>query len=809
MKYLGFVISLLVTLSLVLALSLDMAGLPPVSDLFDPFRGFWQNLYSEDHRPDEVIRIEGLDEEVEVTYDENLIPHLFAKSDKDLYAVQGYVTAQHRLWQMEFQILAAAGRLSEIVGEQALEFDRMQRRKGLAFGAEAAMRYLEENEPETLDKLEAYAAGVNAYIDQCSFSDLPVEYKLLGYRPSPWTSLNSLLLLKYMADMLVGDVDLEYSNLRFILGEDWMGKLFPDYPEHVDPVIESDRVWAFEGMMPEVPEEISYPDSVLWVNTMDRPEPGVGSNNWAISGSKTKSGFPILANDPHLSLNMPSLWFALQLSTPEYTVKGVSLPGALGVVIGFNQNIAWGVTNATRDVRDWYSITFRDGSRTEYLYNDQWMPSSVRLETIKVKNASDFVDTVIYTHHGPVVYDKDFRANHQKVNFALKWTAHEGSNEQKTFLQLNKASDYQDYLDALDYFTSPAQNFVFASRTGDIALKVQGKFPIKWEGQGKYLMDGSDPTYEWQGFIPYEQNASTLNPKRGFVSSANQHPTDQSYPYYVFDNSFEHYRNRRINNRLGEMEEITVEDVQALQFDNFNLHASEILPTLLTYLEETEGFPAFVSEPGKRYLELLKGWDYHTYPNQEEPTVFAVWWDLLKSTIFQKFKKENISIVLPNDFQTARLIKEEPESLLFDLPESPAVELAADLVKMTFIEAEGKLEEMMARDDLTWSTYKSTSIQHLVPSLTPFGYQRVYTGGGVGMVNATGSRHGASWRMVVELGDGIRAFGIYPGGQSGNPGSKFYGNFIKKWSQGEYVDFEFLGVRDRNRVLFKTDFKPR
>nr|HAD50333.1 penicillin acylase family protein [Algoriphagus sp.] len=243
MKYFSFIFVLLITLALGYFASVPIGPAPPMGPLMDPNHGFWQNMYSEDEIAEDEIAIPGLQGTVSVTYDENLIPHIFAQNEEDLYRVQGYVTAQHRLWQMEFQTMAAAGRISEIVGPVALELDRMTRRKGLAYGAELGLAYLKEKDPETLKLVEAYAEGVNAYIDQISSAQLPVEYKILNYRPEKWSGYKSLLLLKYMSDMLVGDRDLEYSNLRKILGKELLNKLFPEFPVDNDPVIEADRVW--------------------------------------------------------------------------------------------------------------------------------------------------------------------------------------------------------------------------------------------------------------------------------------------------------------------------------------------------------------------------------------------------------------------------------------------------------------------------------------------------------------------------------------------------------------------------------------
>ncbi|MCH7398354.1 penicillin acylase family protein [Belliella sp. DSM 107340] len=808
MKYIGFALTLIITISLGVALSLQFGSVPPLGKLLDPNHGFWQNAYTEDQLAEDELTIEGLSAPVKIDYDEDLIPHIFAQNEEDLYRAQGYVTAKHRLWQMEFQTMAAAGRVSEIVGEIALDLDRMTRRKGLPFAAEQGLEFLEKNDPETFKLVNAYAAGVNQYINELSAAHLPIEYKILNYRPEEWSAYKSILLLKYMADMLVNDRDLEYTNLRNVLGEELMDKLFPLFPEENDPVIEADKSWDFEPMQVSIPDSISFPDEDVFVKTMIQPEPGIGSNNWAVSGSKTQSGKPILANDPHLGLNLPSLWYAMQLTTPNHSVKGATLPGALGVISGFNENIAWGVTNATRDTRDWYAIQFRREDRTEYLYNDQWIQSTFRIEEIKIKGQADYLDTIVYTHHGPIVYDKNFRSDRKDTNFALKWTAHMPSNEQRTFLLLNKGQNHQDYIGALDNYTSPAQNFVFASASGDIALKVQGRFPLKWENQGKFLMDGNDPKMEWKEFIPNEHNAATLNPSRGFVSSANQHSVDPSYPYYVFDNSFEHYRNRRLNHRLSVLTNIRIEDMMNLQFDNFNLHAAEALPAMLTLVQLDSA--VILNDEKSTYISQLSNWDYHTNPDQTEPTLFDIWWKHLNKSIWQDLLELDQPIVLPNKYQTVRLLTKEPESTLFDLKATETIESAKFHVQASFdsmLLEVGRIRE--EKGEYNWASFKNTTVQHLVPNFKSFSHTGVHTGGGAGILNATSGRHGASWRMVVELGEEPQAFGIYPGGQSGNPGSRFYDNFLKKWANGEYIKFNLRKEEDKQNLLFSTTLKPQ
>ncbi len=804
MKYISFFLVLGITVTLAIYVSKPIGPVPPVAPLLDPYHGFWQNMYSEDDLAQEELKLPGLSAPVQVVYDENLIPHIFAENQKDLFQAQGYITAKHRLWQMEFQTRAAAGRLSEIVGDVALDIDRIARRKGLGYGADLGMEFLRNNDPETLAFLEAYAAGVNQFIEGLSAGQTPVEYKILNYSPEAWTPYKSLLLLKYMSDMLVGDRDLEYSNLRKILGSQMLDKLYPDYPIEVEPIIEQEKVWDFEPLEVVKPDSLYYPNDALVMDPLPQPLEGIGSNNWAVSGTKTKSGNPILANDPHLGLNLPSIWYSLQLTTPEYSVKGASLPGALGIISGFNENIAWGVTNATKDTRDWYKITFQDASRKSYKYGDEWRNTTFRIEEIKVKGQEDFLDTVVYTHYGPIVYDENFKGDRQDSNFALKWTVHMASNEQKTFLMLNAAEDHKDYNLALDNYVAPAQNFVFASKSGDIAMRIQGKFALKWTEQGKFFMDGADPQMEWQGFIPNDQNPSTLNPERGFVSSANQHPVGPTYPYYVFDNSYEHYRNRRINSKLSQMDQITVEDMKNLQFDDYYQQASDVLPTMMSLL----GNSFSENEKAASYIKQLNEWDFYADPNQKAPTLYYIWWNKLYNQIWKKWDKFGVPVVKPSSYQTIQFLKNDPSNSIFDLEETTEIESAKTHVLISFQLLLDEMDEWVSEEgDYSWANYKNTTIQHLVPTFKAFSKANIYTGGGAGIVNATSGRNGASWRMVVELADKPIAFGVYPGGQSGNPGSKYYANFIPIWAEGKYLNFNLREKEDQEGMLFQTILK--
>jgi len=805
MKNIKFWLSLLLIIATFYTLNTKLGSLPPLGKFLSPNQGVWLNEITESNTNNDIT-IKGLSAPVTVRYDEHLIPHIFAQNNLDLYKAQGYVTAQHRLWQMEFQTHASAGRLSEIIGEKALDHDRQERRRGMGFGADNVLKKMKED-PEVLTFLEAYRDGVNNYINQLQPKDYPVEYKLLDYAPEPWTIKKTALLLMYMTKMLAGgDSDLEYTNALRMFGKERFDLLYPDFFDINDPIIPKDTDWSTLENVQQIP----IPESELLLDsiaeTMDKPHPNNGSNNWAVGPEKSYSGHPILANDPHLGLNLPSIWYVMQLTTPNHNSFGATLPGALGIISGFNTHISWGETNATRDVIDWYKIEFKDETMKQYKYDGTWKNTSVRVEEIKIKNKKSFIDTVTYTHHGPVSYDYTFKGNgKKKVGYAMKWIGHVGGNIQRTFLDLNKSKNYEDYVNALKHYVAPAQNFVFASAEGDIALWIQGKFPNKWKGQGKFLMDGSNPENDWQSFIPQEHNAHVKNPKRGFVSSANQHPVDENYPYYVFNDGYEPYRNRVINDFFRSKEKFNIQDFKDLHNNNYNLKASELLPYIFEHMNIST-----LTTKEQEVFNQIKSWDFNTEINQIAPSIWASWWPKIYNLTWDEFEVEDLTLDKPFTYQTIYMLKNYPQDAFMDIVDTPEKETSKDLFLLTFKETVKDIIDWKAKNgEYNWSNYKATFVGHLLQALPAFSRFNIPIGGDANTVNAASKNHGPSWRMIVEMTSPPTALGIYPGGQSGNPGSKYYDNFIDQWADGKYLKLNFMQNPEATEgILFTQILTP-
>lgn len=790
--------------------------IPPLGNLFNPFVGFLQNAERAPEIHDTKVVPEVLHGEVTIWYDDRAVPHIFAENDEDLYFAQGYIVARDRLWQMEFYTLVAAGRLTEVVGHAALEYDRYNRRIGMA---RTAAEITEKLKGDSIANriLEAYAAGVNAYIDQLSRRDLPVEYKLLNYKPERWTPYKSILMLMNMRHTLNGgSFDYRLTNVLTTYGPDVVADLFPDYPTVESPIIPSGTSWQFSPLpVPAVPDTVAAPPKKdLTAFYVPAPRPEVGSNNWAVSGSKSATGLPILANDPHLQLTLPSIWYEMQLASPNVNVYGVALPGTPAVIIGFNKDVAWGVTNTGSDVMDFYRLRFRDSTWRFYWHDGKWKPTTPHIETYRMKGGSTVTDTLYYTHHGPVVYH-EARSTHYSSNipvgYAMRWVANEVDGaDLLTFHYLNRATGYEDYRKALTYFTAPAQNFVFSSNGGDIAIISNGKLPLKWKEQGKYLLDGTLAAHDWQDWIPRSQNPGVKNPPRGFVSSANQFPADTTYPYYLGWRFAHSSRAMRINERLDAMVHATADSLRTLQNDNYNRDARRILPRLLASLASDDSI--------KRSAEYdaLERWDYYNNADAIGASIFENWLDDLLSGIWGDDFPADAQMLYPSLDRTFELIDNEPGARWFDRVDTPdTLETMDDIICGSFKTAITKLRERfgeLSADNWKWAKVKQTRIRHLVPDFTSFGRSDVINGGGSGVVNATSGTHGPSWRMVVQLDrDWPVAYGIYPGGQSGNPGSKFYDNMIDRWAAGQLDTLLFL--KDVNaeseRLIHRFSLKPK
>ncbi|HEY0066293.1 MAG TPA: penicillin acylase family protein [Flavisolibacter sp.] len=798
-----FAFPLIVLTLLIFALSSQMFGLPPLGKLLDPFIGAVQN--GGDRHINETslsISEKELSDSVQVFFDERKVPHIYAKNEQDLYFTQGYVTASLRLWQMDFLSYAAAGRLTEVLGkEEFVSYDRNQRRLGIWDAAKKSLAMMEKD-PETNRVLTAYTNGVNAYIRNMTYKDLPFEYKLLDYKPEPWTKLKSVLILKNMANLLSGyGEDVSMTKMYLALGEEKFGKLYPDFHTHISPVMNTPAPSKDIAMTPfKKPDYLDYSflSTTPVVPSTGNYNPRLGSNSWAVSGKKTKSGFPILASDPHLNLSLPGVWVEMQLSAPGVNVYGVSIPGTPAVIIGFNDKIAWGITNGADDVKDWYKLKITEDYK-KYELDGNWHDLKFRVEEIKRRGGlKSIYDTIYSTVHGPIINDRSFRSNPELMNCALKWELHNASNEFLAFLKINKATNYDEFKDGLKHYSCPVQNFTFISKDNTIAVNHQGNIAVKWPGQGKFILDGTRSDHIATRYIPADSLPQSHNPETNYVLSANQHPTNAGYPYY-YNGYYSETRANRLRDVLDRENGLDIARMEALQLDNTNYFAEQVLPLLLQNTDRTR-----LNAAQQQVLDRMASWKGTYNSADESAKVFDMWWKNVTDYTWDELRSYPFFLRAPESYVLMDFIRNEPANEYFDRRVTTKKENAADIITEAFAAATGEYDKAKQAGKVKWSDFNRVNIMHLT-NLPAFSRMNLPSAGHPDALNATSASWGPSWRMIVELGDRPKAFGIYPGGQSGNVGSANYDNFVSDWNQGKYYPLHyFLSPAEASKAAGST-----
>lgn len=720
-----------------------------------------------------------LDQDVTVTRDEKGVPHIFAKTDADLYRAQGYVQAQDRLFQMDLARRQASGRLSEIIGEATINTDKHFRTFSLRDAAEKSLAAYDD---ESKQVLEWYAEGVNAFIAQAKESNtLSYEFALLGYEPEEWTVVDSLTIGKYMAYDLGGN----WNTLAFRhwalqnFDEEKAKELFIKYPENASAIIEAN---------------IQNPVAVAGQFSAEMlPNEFNGSNNWVVSGDKTKSGTPILADDPHLGLSTPSIWYQMHLQSPQQNVSGVIFAGIPGIILGHNDEIAWGVTNVGPDVQDLYIEIPNPDNPTQFRYDGKWEQAEVRDESIKVKDGETVDFEVVVTRHGPIMTDLAFKDTEPTAQFSMQWTALQPTAELRAVLGFNKAKTWSDFEKALEDFKAPAQNFVFASKDGTIAYKANGQIPIRKQGEGQLPVPGDSSDYGWEGFIPWDELPTLVNPKEGFIATANNQVIGEDYPYHITDFWAQPYRFERIKEVLEANDAITVEDMMALQMDQHNLYAREFLPDLLTSLKEKD-------QDGKyaEIIAMLEKWDMVDAKESGAPLVFHTLMIKLQEVLFKDQMPEDMYGIMYGKFNiTDQLLRTaySGEKSIWIEEQGGIDETIYKAFELTIAQLEDQFGKNPSK--WQWGDYHQLTFDHTLGSASPilaayFNAKKVPIGGSKVTVQAADNDlagnvdHGASWRFVVDVGDLSSAYHIVGPGQSGHVKSDWYQDQVLDWANGDY-----------------------
>ncbi|WP_456695245.1 penicillin acylase family protein [Aeromicrobium sp. P5_D10] len=780
-----------------------------------------------------AVQIAGIKTDVTVKRDGLGIPQIYADTSEELFLAQGYVHAQDRFYEMDFRRHVTAGRLAELVGDAALDTDKYVRTLGWRRVAQQELALLDD---ETLGLLRAYARGVNAYIESRSASKLSLEYSVLGltgpdYTPEPWTMVDSLAWIKAMAwdlrSNMTDEIDRVLATQKLSVAE--VEQLYPDYPkDHATIVGDQGTVvgdqFAQDGA--PTPTEAGLARSAVASLKKARSGAealpallgigdGIGSNSWVVDGKRSKTGKPILANDPHLAPSMPGIWYQVGLhcrtvnKACPYDVAGFSFSGLPGVVVGHNAKIAWGVTTMYADVTDLYLERVVGDT---YEFNGKQVPLETRKETFKVAGGDTETITVRSTRHGPLLSDLDDdidevgeglqRTTDQGTyEVALRWTALDPSPTVKAVFALGKAQNWEQFRAAAKLFTVPSQNLIYADVKGNIGYQAPGTIPIRKKGDGRWPVPGWDSSYGWSGSIPFDSLPRVYNPDEGFIVTANNKVIGDQYPEMLGADTAAGYRSQRIRELIEATDKLSVEKMADIQNDTYSAVAARLVPALLDIPLESNYY--------RQGAKTLKGWDFRQDADSSAAAYFnAVWSNLLADTFHDQLPKA----VWPGGgerwYSIIDEILDDPANSWWDDVRTPVRETRDDILAQAMRDARDELTMHQSRSPEKWRWGAMHTLELVNPTLGDSGVGAVNwlfnrgpykIGGGSGLVNATGwdAAEGyeitsvPSMRMIVDLADLDRSRWIQ---LTGNSGHAFHDNYVdqqKLWAKGEAAPWAF------------------
>jgi penicillin amidase len=754
--------------------------------------------------------VSGVEKPLTIVRDRHAVPHIQAETPNDALFGLGYVHAQDRLWQMEFNRRVGAGRLAEILGEAALPTDRFMRTLGVYALVE---RTYDKLDAETRSGLEAYARGVNAFLDD-RLGPLPPEFLILGVKPEIWKPADSLVWVKLMAWDLSGNMSAELQRARLAtrLDAKQIEEFLPPYPGDGPVALPDLRALYQDLPLERMLAELPMGDAAN------------GSNNWVVSGARSATGKPLLANDPHLGLTAPSVWYFAQISAPGLDAIGATFPGVPTVTLGRNKRIAWGFTNTGPDVQDLYVEKIDPTDPARYLAPDGPRAFETRRETIKIKGKPEETITVRSTRHGPVISDVNARAREAAREghvIALAWTAlAEDDMTAQAGARLMRAGNWREFVEAIRDFHVPQQNMVYADIDGNIGFYAAGRVPIRkpeHATKGLAPAPGWDAANDWQGYIPFEKLPQAYNPPSGQVMTANHKIVPDGYPYYLSREWTVPYRARRLEALLAEQRSHSVEGFKRMQNDAVSLFARDILPLLLAA-------PTANAEAAK-LRALLVGWNGAMDRSRAEPLVFYAWIRELSGAIYA----DELGPLFPDFLETRTTFLQNALTIQqhwCDDVTTPATETCAERIALALERARDWLNRTYGGDPARW---RWGDAHFALGEHRPLGRNawlaRLFDvtipaqGDGFSVNQARHAIanaakpfamiHGPGLRAIYDLDDPDRSVFIHTTGQSGNPLSDRYRDFAKPWADGDYVPMSMRPADYRPGALGTLTLVPR
>ena len=743
-----------------------------------------------------TVAVTGLAGPVEVTRDAYGVPMIEARNDHDLMFALGYVQAQDRLWQMDMTRRLGQGRLSELLGDVTVPFDRMFRIVGIRRIAVEVERHLSK---ESRDMLQWYSDGVNAFITSHT-GKYPVEFDLLQYNPEPWQPVHSIIVGRLMAWELNLSwwTDLTFGAIADRVGLEKALDIVPPYPGTVAPEVPADA-WRAYAELSKGYLKVAH----RYAELFGTASIAGGSNAWAVAPRKSATGSVLLANDTHLRLQVPSKWYEVRLRAPDFNVSGMSVPGVPCVVAGRNDRIAWGVTNLMADDADFYVERIDSTDSTKYFYDGAWYPMTSLEEEIGVRNQQAVPLTVRLTRHGPVVTDIQTMLQRGKAPYvaSMRWTGAEPDDQVQAFIMMDRARNWREFSDGVKRFPGPGQNFVYGDIDGNIGYWCGAKLPIRDMRSGLLPLPGWEKGSDWKGFIPPDKLPHLLNPPEGYVASANNKVADDSYPYYISDLWEPPSRIVRLREKLGAANEaFSVDDFQRLQNDMFSQNAKEMLPFIMAaFKDSTLGLPE-----EEQVMEYLRNWNFVFAPQDIATSIYQeffvhflrnIYADEMGDDLFHDFLiLANVPIRV-----TTRLV-EEGTSPWFDDVRTGPVETRDDMIRKSLREAVVALRARFGDETKTWrwGDLHTVTLEHpfglkkpldRIFNIGPFSYGGASTAlmsGEYDLNDPFAAVIAASYRQIFDLSPTGRIYSVLPPGQSGQVFNGHYSDQTDLWLNGAY-----------------------
>jgi len=759
------------------------------------------------------VSLDGLNKSVDIYTDTYGVPHIIAQNEEDLFYAAGYYAARDRLFQMSVVNYSVRGELSYAFGDELIKSDVYLRTWRIH---DTAKKLVGELNKETVDLIGAFCAGINYRIKEVH-NDLPIEFKITGMKPPVWSPAIVTGYSRMMAREMSSSwkPEIVFGAIENYFGKDKLSEIYPFYSDDHPTIADKNKNIEKEVFSSIMNQELII-EKFLGYNSS-----ASGSNNWVISGTRTKSGKPLLANDPHLGFTQPPRWYEMHLKGGRFNVSGLCLAGIPMPIIGQNEHIAWGFTNSMVDDMDFFIETINPKNNNQYLYDGKWLDMKIINESIKLKNGRDTTIIIRLTHHGPIITDVHNLLKGENNSMSMAWTGNWLTKEIDGLFDLATSKNWSDFSRAVQKFGVPGQNIVYADVQGNIGWRPAVFIPIRKEGSSLIPRPGDDPSYDWSGRVPYKKMPFLLNPKKGFIATANNKTIDESFPYYISGLWADPSRAQQIVARLDTMEETTVDEMKSIQLDYTSLFAKEITPHLLSIKTGNE------TGKLKEAMDLLEKWDFVESSNSKAALIFH---SVLRQVVISIFADELellgdkyldafTSMKYLHNRSLRKILVDGNSSWIDDIRTRNKIESIEEILKTSFSNGVKDIEKVVGHNINNWEWGRAHYLTHnhklgskkildwifgfnVGPYLSG-GSDKTPNAGSYSFSNPYAQTAGASMRRIVDFSNLNETQQIIPTGQSGLYNSKHYDDQAELYHSGGYRTTWFNETYIKNNKNFK------